>query len=74
MSCWCKTLEYICTDCEAREKWDKLNSADKMLLFKYSRAILTGKIDRALTEKILKKGLCVSMIPKDITTELQEVL
>ena len=30
--CWCKDLVYICSDCEGKEKWKKLNYIERSLV------------------------------------------
>ena len=65
MKCWCDGIKtYICSECEKKTPWNRLNKIDKLDIIAYSKKLKRGESDIELAKRILNKNLCVSMIPK----------
>lgn len=51
MSCWCDSLNYICTDCEAKQKWFKeMDFADKQKLLRYRTLVEQEDVSQEFIE------------------------
>ena len=73
--CWCKDFEiYICTQCEARHNWYKIEPAMKAKILAYQKLIKKNKlteaeeeITNALCLETMLAGIDITDIPRDAT-------